>query len=260
MDKALGRAMTPHQRPPGAYGRGIRAPPLGQGAPCLHALRLPRRDPGVTRVAVPLTDPATAGGDLLRRAGPHRIAAAAVREEGVVGHTPVCRGRQPQAGRSEGGPWGRTALVMVRGREGRRCRWATRASGACLPPSWADGPAPLAAAPAAAPALPPPASAVGRCDRRRATVVADRECRARPGGGRHVAIVAVRAAGAWREPERRSGDGLDPAARGPHAPGAGHVPADAGGTGTPTGGDAPGCGAPTWALALTRDGGPRPGC
>jgi hypothetical protein len=61
MENALGRPMTPDQRPPGPHGCRILAQPLDKGAQFLHAALLHRRDPGVKIVAVTLTDHATEG-------------------------------------------------------------------------------------------------------------------------------------------------------------------------------------------------------
>ena len=140
MDKALCRAMTPHQRQPGAYGRCLLEQPLHDGSSLLHTGLLYLRDPGITRVASTRTDHAAEGLDLVIRAGHHWVKAEETSEEGLSARAPVFRVRQPQACRSEGRPGGGTVLVMVFRIEGHRCHLSDVEACPRLSPPLADVP------------------------------------------------------------------------------------------------------------------------
>jgi hypothetical protein len=164
VDKARRRAMPPEQRQSCPPGRRILASPCDEGPQLLHAGIRPRHDPGVTIVPVAVTDQAAAGLDLVIRAGPDRIEAEEMRQEGLLGRAPVFRCRKHQACRSEGAQGGGTALGMVRRVEGRQRPGAAFAPGTRLPPPSTDvalhrpprRPVPLGHA------RPPPAKPPGR--------------------------------------------------------------------------------------------------
>jgi len=125
--------MTPEERPPGAPGRRILEQPPDEGPPLRDANRLHLRHPGITRVALPLTNQAAAGLDLVIRERHDRIQTQETRQQGLIGRAPVLRCREQEACGLERCYGGRTTLVMVRrdgwwpwGTPARQRCWAWR--------------------------------------------------------------------------------------------------------------------------------------